>query len=94
MARKLGPISITLITAGMLALVSGTYAAGDHFGFRPALIQDVRNLAVEVSANTTRSLIIQIDNYERIMQRRRLTRDECRRYRRAARALGVPAKRC
>lgn len=88
MARKLGPIAISVLTAVVLTVMGGAYAAGDHFGFRPATIKEVRDLGVKVAANTDRSLTVDINNYDRIRERRALSRNECRRRNRIARALG------
>lgn len=93
----------TMITVavGTTILVGLVYAAGDHFGFRPAVIKEVRDLrneqekkladqSIMIAANTDRSLILQIDNYDRSRRFRDLTRDECRSRNRAAKALGEP----
>ncbi len=82
----------TAAILGMAAIAGGAYAFGDRFGFRPALISEVRDVEQMAAANSRQLLWLQLDNFERVKKRRRLTRKECARYLAIARQLGVPAK--
>jgi hypothetical protein len=80
------------IAVVVCGLIGGGYAFADRFGFRPALISELRKVEIIASTTATQLMWLQLDQYERIKKRRKLTPRECARYLRIARSLGVPAR--
>lgn len=82
---------IGIVTGGFVIL-GAAYTVGDKYGFRPAVVQEVREVEQLAAANSRELLWLQLSHFERIKARRPLTRRECARYLAIAKRLGVPAR--
>lgn len=84
---------IGLILAGTGG--GGLYAAGEHFGFRPAYLMEVRENKAHIQTVANTLDWLKLENYEKRIDRGvNLTRKECADYRNVAKRLGVEPKDC
>jgi hypothetical protein len=83
------------IAVAALGGASGTWAFADHFGFRPALIEEVKAVQADVTVVASSVNWLRLENFERRLARgHKLTRKECAEYRDLAKRLNVIPKNC
>lgn len=81
--------------AALLGGTGGVYAAGDHFGFRPAYIAEVREVRADMDQLASRLDWVRLENYEsRLKRGQKLTRQECSDYRNIAKRLNITPMGC
>ena len=75
--------------------VSGLWAFADHYGFRPALIEEVQAVQADITVVASSVDWLRLENFERRLNRgHKLTRRECAEYRTLAKRLNVEPKNC
>ena len=76
---------------GLCGIFAGAWAVTDDLGIRPVLNREITPIEQQIAANTDKLLWLELERYERVKERRPLTREECARYLKIAKLLGIPA---
>lgn len=88
-------LKIGAVALGMFGGVGGVWAAGEHFGFRPAFKLEVDTIQSEIQVVAKSVEWLRLENFERRIDRgQKLTRRECGEYRSLAKRLNVDPKKC
>jgi len=83
------------IILASLGGTGGVYAAGDHFGFRPAYISEVREVTVKLDVVASSVGWLDLDNFKKwLAAGNRPTPATCAKYKALAKRLGASPPNC